>query len=593
MAYTTDKGAVKMTGAPAGRGSSVAPAGRMPTGVSGLDDLIDGGLPSGAITVVIGGAGTGKTTFALQLLATDSDAQPGILVAFEECADRLIANTSGFVWGGDALPRSVHVIDAQLSQSVENGGEFDLVGFLAVLHAKAKKIGAQRVVFDGIDVLLDCLGNAALARRELFRLRDWVYQSGLTAILTAKAADAHAAPQAEYAFLQFLADCVVTLHHRTVGGRALRFLQVSKYRGAAHSANEIALAITRMGLEVAANTAGERCFTVSNERVSTGVPRLDAMLSGGYHRGSSVLITGAPGTAKTSLAAAFAEAAAIRGERTVYVSFDEAPQQIVRNAASIGVQLASHVASGMLRIHSLRARSESPEAHIARIRALLDEEGTRNLVIDPLSAMTQAGSETEAEDAAIQLFDLAKGAGVTVVSTSLLGNLTPFLEHLRFRVSTIADTWMHVSYEIRAGERNRSLTVVKSRGTAHSNQVRELILSEAGIALADVYSVDGEVLMGTLRWEKENNARRLREAAHQSAVLRQRKAELALSGIRSQLDALTREQSIQEEELSQLRAETTLEVEHRTGEDLELLQRRHADDAVSGPPLDTHGGSST
>jgi circadian clock protein KaiC len=554
---------------------------RMPTGIGGLDDVIEGGLPRGGITVVIGGAGTGKTTFGLQVLASGArNHEPGILVAFEESAKRILANVKSFEWGGDLA--AVHVVDAQLSQSVEQGGEFDLVGFLAILSARVKQAGARRIVFDGIDVLLGYLGAPALVRREVFRLRDWIYESGLSAIVTAKGNAAEAQPEPDYDFLQFMADCVVAMHHRAVQGTALRFLRVIKYRGAHHSGNELPLTITRAGLEVASNVISERAYVTSTERVSSGVVRLDAMLSGGYYRGSSVLITGAPGTAKTSLSASFAAAAARRRERTIFVSFDEGADQIIRNVASIGIELGPHVESGAVEIHSLRARSESPEAHIAQIRRLLRDAEIRNLVVDPLSAMTQRGCEGEAEAAAIQLLDFAKTAGLTVVSTSLLGNLSPLVEHSPFRISTIADTWMHVSYEIRGGERNRALTVIKSRGTGHSNQVRELILSKEGVALADVYSVGGEVLMGTLRWEKENDARRARALARSHAELRRRKAELVLAGTKAQMEALAREQAIQEVELAQLTADASTEIEDREDEEDALLRRRRSD-AMSSP----------
>jgi circadian clock protein KaiC len=550
-----------------------------------LDEIMDGGLPRGGITVVIGGAGTGKTTFGLQLLVNGGreGVEPGVLVAFEESPERILGNTSGYGWGGSRLrSQPIHVIDAQLSQSVERGGEFDLVGLLAIVAAKVKQVGAQRVVFDGVDVLLAYLGSPALIRREMFRIRDWVHLNGVTAIVTAKGDAAEAHPTDDYEFLEFMADCVISLHHRVVQGTALRFLRVVKYRGAAHSANELPLAITQAGLEVAWNTMSERAYVASEERVSSGVARLDAMLGGGYYRGSSVLITGAPGTAKTTLGASFAHAAALRGEPTIFVSFDEAAEQIVRNVASVGIQLAPYLDTGVFQIHSRRARSDSPEAHIARIRSLLDGGKTRNLVVDPLSAMTQRGCEAEAEAAAIQLLDLAKSAGLTVVSTSLLGNLMPLIEHSPFRISTIADAWMHVSYEIRGGERNRALTVIKSRGSAHSNQVRELILSTTGVTLADVYTVGGEVLMGTLRWEKENAARRARSVAQHAALLRAQKAELTLAATKAQLEALAREQAIQEAELAQIRLDSNQADDVWTDEDEELRMRRRADTDV--PP---------
>jgi circadian clock protein KaiC len=561
----------------------------MPTGIAGLDEIMDGGLPHGGVTVVLGGAGAGKTIFGMQVLASGArdHHEPGILVAFEESAARILANTSGLAWGGEALThRGVHVIDAQLSQAVERGGEFDLVGLLAILTAKAKQLGARRVVFDGLDVLLGLLGDASLVRREVFRLRDWAHDSGLSAIVTAKADAAEARPAADYDFLQFMADCVVTLHHRVAQGTALRFVRVAKYRGAPHSANEFPLTITRAGLEIAANTTIERAYVASTERISSGVERLDAMLSGGYYRGSSVLITGAPGTARTSLAAAFAEAAARRGERTVYVSFDESPDQIVRNVASIGIQLGPLIAAGTLHVHSLRAGTESPEAHVARIRALVRETQPRNLVIDPLSALAHRGYVEDTDGAVLQVLDLAKHAGITVVSTSLLGNSQPLTEQTPLSISTLADTWMHVSYVNQGGERNRAITIIKARGTGHSNQVRELVLTNTGVTLADVYSVGGEVLMGTLRWEKENDARRARAAAQNGAMLREQKAELALAETKARAVTLAREQAIQEAELAQIRADAATDVGHRAGEADELLHRRRADPAT--PPAEAN-----
>ncbi|HEY0467340.1 MAG TPA: ATPase domain-containing protein, partial [Polyangiaceae bacterium] len=411
----------------------------MPTGIAGFDEIADGGLPRGGVTVVLGGAGAGKTIFGIQVLANGArdDHEPGILVAFEESAERILANTASFVWGGQTLSQvGVHVLDAQLSQSVEQGGEFDLLGLLAILAAKAKQVGARRIVFDGLDVLLSYLGDAALIRREAFRLREWVYRNELTAILTAKAESADERLATDYDFLQFMADCVVTMHHRVVQGTALRFVRVAKYRGAAHSANEVPLTITGVGIEIAANTASELAYPASTERISSGVERLDAMLGGGYYRGSSVLITGVPGTAKTSLAAAFAEAAARRGERTLYVSFDEAPEQVVRNVSSIGIQFSPHVESGTLHLLSLRARTESPETHVARIRALLREVKPRNLVIDPLSALTpREGDVYTNSAAALQILDLAKSAGITIISTSLLGNSLPLAEQTPHNIS--------------------------------------------------------------------------------------------------------------------------------------------------------------
>jgi len=551
---------------------------RMRTRIPGFDEIACGGLPRNGVTVVVGEVGTGKTIFGMQALASSArdDGHHGILVAFEESSARIRANTAAFSWSDTSLA-SIDIIDAQLSQSVEQAGDFDLLGLLAVIDARVKTSGARCIVFDGLDMLLAYLRDPALIRREAFRLRDWVHATGISAIITAKAQDPRSTAINEYDFLQFMADCVVTLHHRVVQGTALRFVRISKYRGAAHSANEYPLAITPAGIEVAADTTIELAYPVSTERISTGVERLDAMLSGGYYRGSSVLISGVPGTAKTSLAAVFAEAAAARGERTVFISFDESPDQIIRNVDSIGIQFAPHVAAGTLHLHSLRGRAESPEAQVARIRGWMRVLQPRNLVIDPLSALAQHGNDANKESAALQVLDIAKNAGITIVSTSLLANPLPLIEQTSMNVSTIADTWMHVSYVSHGGERNRALTIIKARGTGHSNQVRELVLTDHGVNLADVYAVDGEVLMGTLRWEKENEARRSRTTAQNNAVLREQKAELALAETQAHLMTLERARTIQEAELAQLKAGAATEAGNRAGEADELLLRRRAD----------------
>ena len=572
--HTTDGGLVEKEGM---RGSPR----RLPTRIEGFDEIASGGLPLGGITVVFGGAGAGKTTFGVQVLAsaTSADGTPGVLVAFEESAERIIDHTEGFVWGGETLRKAgIEVLDARLNDSVECAGEFDLVGLLALVGARAKAIGARTVVFDGLDVLLAFLADPILVRREMFRLRDWVHASGLTVVVTAKADSAPAhGPHAENEFLQYVADCVLTLEHRVSQGTALRFVRISKYRGASHSANEFPFAITSAGIQVAVGTLREVAYAASTERVSTGVDRLDAMLSGGYYRGSSVLITGAPGTAKTSLVSCFAAAAAARGERTLLVSFDESPDQIMRNVASIGLELGAYVRAGVLRLQGLRARADSPEAHVARLRASVREFGPVNLVIDPLSALDQRGCEADAEGAALRLLDFAKNAGITLVSTSLLGNSLPATEQTPLNISTIADTWIHVSYVSRGGERNRALTIVKSRGTGHSNQVRELILGASGVTLADVYSAAGEVLMGTARWERENEERRARSSVEASTRIREQKAAMALAETEAQLATLGRARSIQQAELAQLHEDSLATEQHRAGEADELLRRRRAD----------------
>lgn len=567
-----------------GAGGADAAGDKVSCGVAGIDEITRGGIPRGRVTVVHGGAGCGKTILALQSLVAGARAgEPGLFVAFEEDPEHVLADTRRFDWDLASLRgRGVEFLDARLAESIVQGGEFDLLGLLAICGASARQVDAKRIVFDGIDVLLGHLGEPALIRREIFRLREWLYSTGMTGILTAKAEGGRSQPRSDYDFLQFIADCVVSLEHRVTSGAATRLVRVSKYRGDAHSGNEFPFAITSSGIEVAAGTAAELRHPISRERVTSGVERLDTMLGGGFYRGSSVLVTGAPGTSKTSLAAAFTEAACRRGEPTVYLSFDEAADQVVRNVASIGIDLAVHVSSGLLKMCALRAHTDNPQSHVARIRALVDRHHARNLVVDPLSALAQDVDQAVADRAALQVLDIAKSRGITTFSTSLLASSAPLSEETNLGVSTISDTWMHVSYVSKAGERNRALTVVKSRGTAHSNQVRELVLGDEGVTLADPYMADGEVLMGTLRWERENADRRAKILAVSESDLQQKQAELALAETRVRVEAVRIEQALREATLERIAATRRVAGEVLLLETAERKTRRGGD--VTSPP---------
>ncbi|MES2642640.1 MAG: circadian clock protein KaiC [Myxococcota bacterium] len=568
---------------------------RSPAGIPGFDEMTGGGLPRGRVTAVVGGPGSGKTLFGLQFLVKGARdlGEPGIFVAFEERADDVVANVSGFDWNiADLRGNGIEVIDAQLSQSIVTGGAFDLVGLLAMLGVLAKQMGAKRVVFDGVDVLLAHLADSALVRCEVYRIREWLAETGLTGIITAKGDSMEGRLASDYEFLQFIADCVVYLPLRVVDGTAVRFLRIAKYRGCAHSPNEIPFNITSAGFELAGMGIVELDHPAYSDRVSSGVERLDTMLGGGYFRGSSVLISGAPGTAKTSLAISFVDAACKRGETALFVSFDEAPDQIIRNVLSIGIDLAPQVAAGRLRICSMRTMAADPEAHVSRIRALLTEHAATYLVIDPLSALTRTGDDSVAERAGISILDYVKRRGITVLSTSLLGNRNPMSEQTPMAVSTIADTWMHVSYVNQGGERNRALTIIKSRGTDHSNQVRELVLSPEGVNLADVYPVGGEVLMGTLRWQEEIKAHRDQTAALYEAELREKSAELALAETVARAGTLAQEQLVRVAELERVRSEKRAEAERLGRTQAGVLARRGADPADGSPSSPSPTGGS-
>jgi circadian clock protein KaiC len=501
---------------------------KSPTGITGLDEITGGGLPRGRTTLLLGGPGSGKTILALQFLvngAKDSK-EPGIFVGFEETSARLAANAESFGWPLAELRRrkKLFFLDAQPTPDLVQSGSFDLNGMIAALGAQSTAMGAKRIVFDALDIVLALLPSVAAKRREIFRLHEWLLARELTGLITMKAGGEEPTSRSgqPFGFMQFMVDCAVILRHSMVLGVSQRNLRVQKYRGSSFDENESPFLIGATGLEVAvARTLGRLDAQVTNERVSSGVKRLDTMLGGGYYRGASVLITGFPGTAKTTLSGAFAEAACRRGERTMFVSFDSDGTEVIRNLASVGIQLDRYVKNGRLRVISARTISGSAETYLVRIKTLAREHGARCLVIDPVSSLSKSGNELTAHSVAERLIDWSKADGITLVCTSLLDEMASQNEGSSpLQISTLADTWIHLNYLVQAGERNRGMSIIKSRGTAHSNQVRELILSEAGVTLTDTYTAGGEVLMGTLRWEKEGAERATNEASEVAAKLK-------------------------------------------------------------------------
>ncbi|MDO8774946.1 MAG: circadian clock protein KaiC [Burkholderiaceae bacterium] len=493
---------------------------KAPTGISGLDEITGGGLPRGRTTLLVGGPGSGKTILSLQFLVHGASQckEPGIFVAFEESSQRIVANASSFGWKLEELRRKkLYFVDAQPRPELVQSGDFDLNGMLAALEAQTKAMGARRIVFDALDVVLALLPDAVTRRREIYRLHDWLLARELTGIITAKAndEDANANIQQPFGFMQFMVDCAIILNHSVSLGVSHRNLRVQKYRGSGFDENESPFLIGSSGLVVdVARTRVRVDAKVSSERVSSGVERLDTMLGGGYYRGASILITGFSGTAKTTLSGAFAEAACRRGERTLFVSFDSDCNEVIRNLASVGIGLDQYVDNGCLRMISARSIAGSAETYLVRIKTLAKEHGARCLVIDPVSTWYKSANDLMAQSVADRLIDWSKGDGITLVCTSLLDEMSNRTENgSPLQISALADTWIHLNYLVQAGERNRGLSIVKSRGTAHSNQVRELILSDAGVTLADTYTAGGEVLMGTLRWEKERSERVATEAA--------------------------------------------------------------------------------
>jgi circadian clock protein KaiC len=468
---------------------------KTPTGIEGFDEITGGGLPRGRTSLVFGAAGTGKTIFGLQTVVNGVRrwGEPGVVVAFEEPSAQIVENAT-FGWQLEELMEDeVFFLDARLSPDTLRAGAFDLAGMLATLDQKVETMGAKRVVFDSLDVMLRLLDDPTRQRQEVYRIHDWLSEREVTGLITLRLDGPNPHRPLAHSFLPFIADCVVWLSQRVEDRVAMRSLRVVKYRGSSFQENEVPFVIGPRGIEVAHMGREDIDYTVSAERVSTGIAGLDDMLRGGVFRGTSTVVTGASGTAKTTLAGAFAAAACRRGECTLYVCFDESAEEIRRNLLSVDIDLEPYIESGDLRMMAAQAESRNADEHLLRIRAAIDELGATCVVVDPVSAILKAGGPVPGLSVARRLIYQAKEEGITLLCTSLLPRSEPAHEGAPLKIWTLADTWIHLSYEVKQRERTRAITIVKSRGTGHSNEVRELVLSDEGVGVRDVHAPGGEV----------------------------------------------------------------------------------------------------
>ncbi len=458
---------------------------KCPTGIRGLDDVTGGGLPKGRPTLVCGGPGCGKTLLAAEFLvrgATRYD-DPGVFMAFEETAEELAANVRSLGFDlNDLIARKKLAVDYVYVErsEIDETGEYDLEGLFVRLGHAIDALGAKRVVLDTIEVLFSGLSNVAVLRAELRRLFRWLKDRGVTTIVTGERGEGSLT---RYGLEEYVSDCVIALDHRVTEQVSTRRLRIVKYRGSAHGTNEFPFLIDAGGITVVPITSAGMDHPASTERVSTGVAALDGMLGGkGYMRGTSVLISGTAGTGKTSLAGHFAVAACGRGEKCLLFSFEEAQSQLVRNMRSIGLDLEKWIGTGLLRVHSSRPTRYGLEMHLATMYKEVTEFGPQVVVIDPISNFISAGTTTEAGAMLVRLVDFLKERGITSLFTNLT-HANGGLEQTDIGISSIIDTWLLLRDTERDGERGGVVYVLKSRGMAHSKQVREFRLTGAGIEL--------------------------------------------------------------------------------------------------------------
>ena len=549
--------------------------GKAPTGIRGFDEITGGGLPRGRASLVTGGPGAGKTLFGLEFLvrgAQDFD-EPGVLLAFEESAEELADDVASLGFDLAGLEAGGHlVVDACRVDATEfvTTGEFDLDGLFIRLSAAVQAVGARRVVLDTIEVLFGALDNEAVVRAEFSRLLRWLKDQGLTTLITGERG--REGQLTRYGIEEYVSDCVIVLDHRMHDEIATRRLRIVKYRGSRHGTNEYPFLVTDRGLMIWPITSTQLTYPVSTDRVSLGVPRLDQMLTGGVHRGSTVLITGSAGTGKTTLAASAADAACARGEPALFVSFEESPDQLVRNMRSVGIDLGRWVGAGLLRLWGQRATAFGLESHLAGIERLLDETTPGIAVLDAVGSLTHIGAQSEVTAAVAREVDMMKSRGITGILTSLTHEDQG--ETSSVDASSLIDTWLLLRNVESDGERNRLLFVIKSRGTAHSNQVREFILTDHGPELLDVSVGTRGVLTGSARMtqvaeERAAEAERRGELERRQLNLARRSAE-----VEAQIALLREQLATETAELDRLVVEQSRGEDARAAARATLARRR-------------------
>jgi circadian clock protein KaiC len=557
---------------------------KAPTGIAGLDDITDGGLPRGRPTLVCGGAGSGKTLLSTEFLVRGAlrFGEPGVFVAFEETPLELTENVEslGFTLGalvssGKIIVEHVHVDRGETAVV----GAFSLDGLFSRLGNAIDTVKAKRVVLDSLENLFAGLDDEAILRSELVRLFRWLKERRVTAVVTAEAGSPGFT---RHGLEEYLSDCVIVLDHRVHNQFATRRMRILKYRGSRHGTDEYPFIVGRDGLSVLPITAVGLTHTASSARIPSGVPRLDTMLGGkGYYAGSSILVSGTAGTGKTSISAHLADATCGSGSRCLMFLFEESPDQFLRNAASIGISLSRWIAKGLLTIHSSRPSLYGLENHLVAMHDLVEAVKPAVVVVDPITNLTSGDSMGDARSMLTRLIDFMKMKQVTALFTSLTSGGPA--ESSDAEVSSLMDTWLLLRDVETNGERNRLLYILKSRGMAHSNQVREFQLTNNGVRLLDVYVGPQGVLTGTARLAqqaREGQAGRERERESRKSRL---ESERRVTTLRSQIAALKEDLALAEEERDSVTAGEASDEENRVRDQADMAAARHADDAGREP----------
>ena len=475
---------------------------KTPTGIAGLDEITAGGLPTGRPTLICGAAGCGKTMMAAEFLIRGAVqyGEAGVFMMFEESAAELAANVRSLGFDLEALQADKRVVvdfvHVERSE-IEETGEYDLEGLFIRLNHAIDTVGAKRVVLDTIEALFSGLPDQTLLRAELRRLFRWLKDKGVTAVITGERGEG---ALTRYGLEEYVADCVILLDHRVRGNVSTRRLRVVKYRGSSHGTNEYPFMIGERGIAVLPITSLKLDHVALNERVSTGIAGLDGMLGGkGVFRGSSVHVSGPPGVGKSSIGAAFVNAACARGEKALMFAYEESASQVLRNMASIGISLQRWIEPGLLRIEASRPTLHGLEQHLTLMHRAVAEFEPRVVLVDPISNLTFENDDALLKATLMRLIDFLKNQGVTAMFTNLTSEASAAYAMSQLGVSSLMDTWILLTNLEFDAERTRTLQVVKSRGMAHSNKVREFVMGDDGIDLVDVQVANGRIVTGRRR----------------------------------------------------------------------------------------------
>ncbi len=513
------------------------------TGIAGFDEVTNGGVPKGRPSIVCGGPGCGKTMFAVEFLvrgATEYN-EPGVLMTFEETSEEMTKNVAslGFDLKGLAARKKLVLEYVRIEPAeIHETGEYDLEGLFIRLQHAVDRIGAKRVVLDTVEAIFSGFANTGLLRAEIRRLFRWLKDRGLTTVVTAEKGEGSLT---RYGLEEYVSDCVIFLDHRVTEQVSTRRMRVVKYRGASHIADEIPFLIDERGFSVLPSSSMKLDHAVSSERISSGVNDLDDMLEGkGFYRGSSILVSGTAGSGKSTLAAHFAQQTCRGGERCLYVAFEESAAQAMRNMRSIGIDLEKYVKKGLLRFEAWRPTQSGLEMHLLQIHKLVEQHNPATVIIDPLTSLMVDGTN-QLHAMLMRLIDFLKTRQITGFFTALTSGRNKEIEETDVGISSLIDTWIFARDVELNGERNRCIYVLKSRGMANSNQVREFVMSKNGIRLLPVYVGSGTVLTGSARLSQEARERADNMLRQQTKEEQRRVLEGKRKALEAQIEAMRSE----------------------------------------------------